>query len=82
MFMHQLPLVIILTVAITLCFQLVYSYRMQKYANSRAERPEAVTPSIRIGGSASTCRGHIFLGFLNQSFGGRGPKELPLTSSM
>ena len=67
----------VLTVEFTLCFQLVYSHRMQRYANRRAR---SCTPSIRIGGSASTRRGHIF--FLDQSFGGRGPKDLPLSSSM
>ena len=51
---------------------------MQRYAHSRAHRPEAVPPSIRIGGSASTRRGHIFLGFSDQ----RCPKHLPLSSSM
>ena len=71
-----------LSVAITLCFQLAYSYRTQRYANSRADRPEAVPPCIPIGGSASARRGHIFFGFLDQSFGGPGLKDWPLSSSM
>ena len=71
-----------LTVEITLCFQLVYSYRLQRYANSRADRltGQKLYPlHSHRWFCLHTQRSHILFG---PKFWRLGSKDLPLSSSM